>query len=182
MVECQDNCLEAIPAYLQGSFMLTLQHGDGEPRDIGNIVVGTFQDEGETFIGTLADGSDPDQQSAYFVRQSVNLIVTADEITCENLHLWLEGDIVNIPGGQRIELEHVIPRRHFRAVATRDLCDGASLSIILHRAVIVTTSDLLFQSGAITGNQFTLRALRDSNFPDNPYGFVELSPSDCQVS
>lgn len=180
-VECQD-CTELLPAYLQGSFTLTLQDGDDEPRNIGNIVVGTFQDEGETFIGTLADGSEPEQQSAYFVRQSVNLIVTADEITCQNLHLWLEGDIVNVAGGQRIELEHVIARRHFRAVASRDLCDGSSLSIVLHRVAIVTTSDLLFQSAAITGNQFTLRALRHSGFPGNPYGYVEISPGDCELS
>ena len=181
MAECEP-CTEEVPAYLQGSFTLTLQREGDEPRDIGNIVVGTFQDEGETFFGTLADGSDPTQQSAFFVRQSVNLIVTADEITCENLRLWLEGDIVNIPGGQQIMLEHVIARDHYRAVASRDLCDGSSISIILHRVAIVTTSDLLFQSAAITGNQFTLRALRDANYPDNPYGYVELVPSDCQGS
>lgn len=181
MIECQD-CSELLPAYLQGSFTLTLQDGDGEPRDIGNIVVGTFQDEGETFIGTAADGSEPEQQSAYFVRQSVNLIVTADEITCENLRLWLEGEMVNMVDGQRIRLEHVIARRHFRAVATRDLCDGSSISIVLHRVAIVTTSDLLFQSAAITGNQFTLRALRHSGFPENPYGYIELVPGDCELS
>ncbi len=181
MIDCQD-CAQDAPAYLQGSFSLTLQRDGEEPRDIGNIVVGTFQDEGETFIGTLADGSDPDQQSAFFVRQSVNLIVTADEITCQNLHLWLEGEIVNLVGSQMIQLEHVIARTHFRAVATRDLCNGSFLSIVLHRVAIVTTSDLLFQSAAITGNQFTLRALRDAGYPENPYGYIEISPGDCELS
>ncbi len=134
------------------------------------------------YHGTLADGSDPDQQSAFFVRQSVNLIVTADEITCQNLHLWLEGEIVNLVGSQMIQLEHVIARTHFRAVATRDLCNGSFLSIVLHRVAIVTTSDLLFQSAAITGNQFTLRALRDAGYPENPYGYIEISPGDCELS
>ena len=181
MIDCQD-CAQDVPPYLQGSFSLTLQAPGDEPRDIGNIVVGTFQDEGETFFGTLADGSDPDQQSAYFVRQSVNLIVTADEITCENLRLWLEGEMANVPGGQRIRLEHVIARTPFRAVASRDLCDGSNISIILHRVFVVTTSDLLFQSSAITGNQFTLRAMRDAGYPESPYGYIEVTPGNCELS
>jgi hypothetical protein len=175
-------CLDAVPAYLQGSFALTLQRDGEDARDIGNVVIGTLQDEVETFFGCPADGSEMEGQTAYQVRSTVNLIVSADEITCENLLMWLQGPMVNVPGGQRILLSQVLRRDPFRAVATRDLCNGAFLSIVLHRAFIVTPVDILFQSGVISANQFTLRATRDPNNPTHPYGYLELSPSDCALS
>lgn len=179
--ECQP-CTETVPAYINGSFVLTLQREGEEPRDIGNVVVGTLQDEVDTFIGCPADGSELTGQTVYQVRNSVNLIVSADEITCENLRLWLQGPATNVPGGQRILLDQVIRRDPFRAVASKDLCNGSYLEIVLHRAFIVTPIDVLFQSGAISGNQFTLRATRDPFFPSHPYGYVEIVPGDCDSS
>lgn len=179
--ECQP-CEEGIPAYINGSFTLTLERFGEDPRDIGNVVVGTFQDELDTFIGCPADGSEPTGQTVYQVRNSVNLIVSADEITCQNLLVYLQGPAVNVPGGNRILLDQVLRRDPFRAVASRALCNGSSIEIVLHRAFIVTPIDILFQSGAITGAQFTLRATRDPTYPTHPYGFVDIIPGDCDLS
>lgn len=182
MSATRQRCTEDVPAYINGSFTLTVQREGESPRDIGNVVVGTFQDEVDTFFGCPADGSEPTGQTAYQVRSSVNLIVSADEVTCQNLLLWLQGPSVNVAGGTRILLDQVIRRDPFRVVATRDLCNGSTLEIVLHRAFLVTPVDILFQSGAISGNQFTFRATRDPLFPTYPYGYVEIVPSDCPQS
>lgn len=181
-IECTD-CTEEIPNYIAGSFTLfLLREGEETYRDIGNVVVGTFQDEIETFIGAPADGSLLDVQNVYQIRHAVNLIVTADEITCENLRLFLQGPAVNIPGGNRILLDHVQRRDIFQAIAERDLCNGTFLQIVLHRVSVVTPTDVLFQQATILGNQFTLRALRDPNNTDHPFGYWEIVPGDCAVS
>lgn len=175
--ECGD-----MAAYLTGAFDLTLQRTDQEPRNIGNVVIGTMQDEVETFYGCPADGSDPDGVTAYQIRHAFNLIVSADEITCENLRAWLETPVTNIPGGQRLSLEMILEKSPFRAVATQTLCDGTDISIVLHRVFITTPLDLLFQSGAITGNQFTLRAVRDYAYPTNPFGYIDVTDGGCSTS
>lgn len=181
-MNCANPCTESIPAYLSGAFTLYLQREGGAPRNIGNIVVGNLQEQIETFIGTTADGSDPNQQTVIQVRQAVNLIATADEIVCENLRDWLQSTPANITGGQRLPFTHVEQKTVFRAIAEIDLCNGTSLQIVIHRCSIVSAFDLLFQPGSITGNQFTLQALRDSTHPTNPYGYLEIVPGGCSLS
>lgn len=182
-LEClADGDCGSIPPLLSGAFDLTLQREGEAARNIGNVVIGTLQDSLETFFGAPADGSQAWGQNAYSIRESINLIVSADEITCENLRLWLETPVVNVAGGQELLFEHILERSAFRAVATKELCDGTEIEIVLHRVFLMTPLDLLFQSGAITGNQFTLRAMRDPDYPTNPFGKIFIANGDCASS
>ena len=181
-LETLAQCSEETPELLRGSFDLFLTPEGETEHNVGNVRLGTFQERLTTFEGFPPDGSLPDDRETIYQRESVSLVVTADHMTCRNLGLWLEASPVNVLGGFRLNLDAFGTRTNIRVLLQREMCSGTRLDIVLHRAQIVSPSDLLFTPDSLTVQQFTLRALRDSSRPSDPYGYFQLVPGDCAVS
>ena len=175
-------CTEQALPLLKGTFDFFVEGEDGGVRDIGNVLMGTFQEAIETFEGFPADGSDRLNRYVYAVRQSIGFAVTTDHVTCRNLVMFLNSSPANTIGGVRIPLDFAHRRENFRATLEQETCDGALLRIVIHRAQVVTPLDLLLSDNAFTAIQFTMRALRDASRDSDPYGYLELLPGDCEVS
>lgn len=181
-LETLPSCSEEALPFLRGTFDLFLTAEGEAERSVGNVRIGTIQEDLDVFEGFPPDGSEPSDRNTYFSRRSMTILVTADHFTCQNLALWLEAEPVNVPGGFRLNLEACGQRRNVRALLERDLCNGTILQLVLHRTQVVTPADFLLTQDSITAAQFSLRALRDSSRPADPYGYVQLVPGDCASS
>lgn len=174
-------CSEDVPNVSVGTFRLFLER-DGEPaRDVGNVVVANLRENIETFEGAPANWTMRDRRSAYQIRNWIELVCQLDEFTCENLRDWLTGPAVNVAHGTRMLLQAVQAKPIYRLTFSKDFCGGV-LSVVIHRAYIVSELDVLFAADAFSGQQLVFRALRDPDFPTHPYGYVEITPGQCGTS
>lgn len=170
-------CTEPSPAYSVGVFRLEVRRDDEPARDVGNVVVGTIREIIERFEGCPANATVIDRRLAYQVRQAIEVVAQMDELTCENFRDWLVGPAVNVVAGTQIQLQAVQASPIFRLVLRHEICEGTTLSLVIHRAYIVSELDVLFSSEAFSGQQLVFRALRDPDHPTNLYGYLEITGS-----
>jgi hypothetical protein len=152
----------------------------GEDVLVGNIVTGTFDDDGETFDAFEPLGGD-NEPIEVFARLGVRLSFTTDEIACQNL-LRMFGESATASGaGDRLGLDPTVRRALYRVTLEHEMPCGTTIEVRFHRASIVSRGTYLFSPDTIHGLPFEIKSL-PSDDETNPFGYIEITPGNCAVS